>query len=147
MKNHMTKNNCYSLEGLMTVISFMLYDAIISFSVWLRTSSNPADINRFLSHTVNGYTYYALTRMQWQHWSQRKSKYKKGWFYSNYNSYILDRIFVYLCVYLVCFLSRQTSIALFFTVKLLIGVWEDFQLFWGRTSKRNHLPSPILFKF
>ena len=69
MKNHMTKNNCYSLEGLMTranktVISFMLYDAIISFSVWLRTSTNPADINRFLSHTVNGYTYDVLTRMQ-----------------------------------------------------------------------------------
>ena len=29
------------------------FDAIHAFSVWLRTSSNPPDINRFQSHTGN----------------------------------------------------------------------------------------------
>ena len=28
-----------------------LYDVILDFQVWRRTGSNPADINRFQSHT------------------------------------------------------------------------------------------------
>ena len=31
----------------------LLYDAILDFSVCLKTGSNPADINRFRSHTGN----------------------------------------------------------------------------------------------
>ena len=29
----------------------LLYDVIYDFSVWLRTGSNPADVDRFQSHT------------------------------------------------------------------------------------------------
>ena len=31
---------------------YLLYDTINDFSVWSRTGSNPADINRFGSYTV-----------------------------------------------------------------------------------------------
>ena len=34
----------------------MYYDAVHDFSVWMRTGSNPADIDRFRSHTGNKIT-------------------------------------------------------------------------------------------
>ena len=34
------------------------YDDMHDFSVWLRTSSNPVDINRFLSHTGNTFSIF-----------------------------------------------------------------------------------------
>ena len=38
---------------LMFVKNCLQFDAIHNFSVWLRTCSNPADINRIRSHTGN----------------------------------------------------------------------------------------------
>ena len=38
----------------------MYYDAIHGFLVWLRTGSNPADINRFRSHTGNKITMFSM---------------------------------------------------------------------------------------
>ena len=40
---------------LIFVKNCLLYDAIQDFSVWLRIGSNPADINRFRSHTGKKY--------------------------------------------------------------------------------------------
>ena len=36
---------------------FLKYDAIHEFSIWLRTGSNPEDINRIGSHTGKNNTY------------------------------------------------------------------------------------------
>ena len=38
---------------LLFVKNCLLYDAIYDFSAWLRTFSNPADINPFRNHTKN----------------------------------------------------------------------------------------------
>ena len=38
---------------LIFVKNCLWYDAIHNFSIWLRTASNPADINQFQSHTGN----------------------------------------------------------------------------------------------
>ena len=41
--------------------NYLQYDAIHDFLVWLKTNSNPADINRFRSHTgkiFHGFEYF-----------------------------------------------------------------------------------------
>ena len=50
------------LEGINSMFFFILirgnlavYDALLDFSVWLRTGTNPADNNRFRSHTWKTY--------------------------------------------------------------------------------------------
>ncbi len=71
MKNYKIKNRFVSPEEARankTGINFMIFilisietclllDAIHYFSVWLRTGSNPADSNRFQSHTGEYYTH------------------------------------------------------------------------------------------
>ncbi len=63
MRNHKIKTSFVSPEGpkavaynfminiLISMENYLQYDAIHNFSVLLRTSSNPADIDRFRSHT------------------------------------------------------------------------------------------------
>ena len=71
-------NSCFSLRtidsflrilktGLNLIIFYLIfvenylkYDAIHNISVQLRTSSNPADIYRFQSHTENKYTFVTI---------------------------------------------------------------------------------------
>ena len=41
----------FLLYNIIFVENWIQYDAIYNFSVWLKTDSNPADINRFQSYT------------------------------------------------------------------------------------------------
>ena len=45
---------------LIYVEHFLSFDAIHNFSVWLRTGSNPADSNRFRSHTGKSFRIWDL---------------------------------------------------------------------------------------